>query len=188
MACLLLIVSSSSSSRLFLSQISLTDEIHLSTVNKNIYSDDLISKDARNLTHLWGINPVTYLAELQQQSRISKLVDLQKTLTTMPQSSTSTLEKDENLSAITNSLNHLRAIRVILSELKDSDIETATQFGRDIMLITNDLLLRVVKQIGQTNVQTPTFESVIAYIRSLIHTRSAHMRQNNSWFIINYMV
>jgi hypothetical protein len=85
--------------------------------------------------------------------------------------------EQENLSQITDTLQQLNTTRTTLLELEDSDIESATQYGRDLMLITTDILLRVVKQIGQTNVQTPTFESIIAYIRNLIHTRSAHMRQ-----------
>lgn len=91
--------------------------------------------------------------------------------------SQSSSNKEENLSEISNTLENLKTIRGILLTLKESDIEGATQFGRDIMMITTDLLLRVVKQIGQTNIQTPTLESIIAYIRNLIHTRSAHMRQ-----------
>jgi hypothetical protein len=91
-------------------------------------------------------------------------------------SSTKEREK-ENLSHITDTLQQLNTTRTTLSELEATDIESATQYGRDLMLVTTDILLRVVKQIGQTNVQTPTFESIIAYIRNLIHTRSAHMRQ-----------
>lgn len=83
----------------------------------------------------------------------------------------------ESLSHINDTFEHLKSTREILDELNDTDIENATQLGRDFMIITTELLLRVVKQIGQTNVQTPTFESLIAYIRNLIHTRSAHMRQ-----------
>jgi hypothetical protein len=83
----------------------------------------------------------------------------------------------ENLSQIKDTLEQLNTTRTTLLEFQDSDIDSATQYGRDLMLITTDILLRVIKQIGQTNVQTPTFESIIAYIRSLIHTRSAHMRQ-----------
>jgi hypothetical protein len=95
----------------------------------------------------------------------------------MSQSSLNKEKQIENLRDITNTLEHLQTMRGILSALNESDIETSTHFGKEFMMITTSLLLRVVNQIGQTNVQTPTLESIIAYIRSLIHTRSGHMRQ-----------
>jgi hypothetical protein len=148
----------------------------LSTVKNNQYSQALAEKETRDYTHPWGINPIIHLEELRRQSRINKVITLRESLTTMSQSST-TKQKEENLIEIKNTLENLKIMRIILSTLEESDIETATQFGKKIMMITTDLLLRVVKQIGQTNIQTPTLESIIAYIRNLIHTRSAHMRE-----------
>jgi len=86
-------------------------------------------------------------------------------------------EENENPDDITTTLDNLRTTRAIIYALKDSDIESATQFGRDTILIITNLLSRVVTQIGQTNVQPPTLESLIVYVRNLMHTRSAHMRQ-----------
>ena len=156
-----------------------TDEKHLSTVRNNIYSPELTQRDVRNRTHPWGINPVSYLEELRQQSRINKFITVKESITSMARSSISSIKEreQENLNQITDTLQQLKTTRKTLSELETSDVESATHYGRDLMLITTDILLRVVKQIGQTNVQTPTFESIIAYIRNLIHSRSAHMRQ-----------
>jgi hypothetical protein len=121
---------------------------------------------------------LTYLEEVRQQSRINKFVTLRESLTTMAQSSSlSDIEQQKILSEVTNTLENLKTMRAILLSLKESDIESATQFGKDTMMIITELLLHVVKQIGQTNIQTPTLESIIAYIRNLIHTRSAHIRQ-----------
>ncbi len=155
-----------------------TDKTHLSIVNSNIHLEDLAQD---NLTHRWNTNPVIHLEEVRQQPRMNKFVASQESLTTMAQSSSSSSnieQQQENLSEIADKLEKLKNMRATLLTLKESNIEDATQFGRDIMMITSDLLLRVVKQIGQTNVQTTTLESIIAYIRNLIHTRSAHMRQS----------
>jgi hypothetical protein len=111
----------------------------------------------------------------------------------MAQSSSSSIteQKQENISEITNTLEKLKIMRVTL---KESDIETATYVGREIMMITTGLLLRVVHQIDQMNIQTPTLESIIAYIRSLIHTRSAHMREVIpgplliAWYDLSYLM
>jgi hypothetical protein len=96
----------------------------------------------------------------------------------MTQSSSSNKEQQEDgIQEITNILENLKTMRSTLLTLNECDIESATQFGKEIMMMTTNLLLRVVKQIGQTNIQTPTLESIIAYIRNLMHSRSAHMRQ-----------
>jgi hypothetical protein len=152
------------------------DEVSFSTVRDNISSQDLVQKDVRNYTHPWGINPISHLEEVRQQSRINKFLTLKKSITSMTQLLSSNTEQD-HIHEITNILDNLKIKRVILSSLDESDTENATKFGKEIIMIITDLLLRVVNQIGQTNVRTPTLESILAYIRSLMHTRSAHMRQ-----------
>lgn len=153
----------------------------MSTISNKIYSRDLLENNTLNRKHHpWGINPMIYLDEIRQQSRIKKYNALQESLSTMSQSSSSSLNKEqreEHLVEIANILDNLKTMRNVVLISKESDIENTTQFGKDIIMITIDLLLRVVKQIGQTNIQTPTLESLIAYIRNLIHKRSAHMRQ-----------
>jgi len=139
---------------------------------------------------------LTYLEEVRQQSRDNKFIELRESLTTMAQSSSSDIEQQQQkiLSDITNTLENLKTMRAIVLSLKESDIESATQYGKDTMMIIAALLLHVVKQIAQTNVQTPTFESIIAYIRNLIHTRSAHMKQTIpaplliSWYDLSQLI
>jgi hypothetical protein len=144
-------------------------------------ANNTTQKNVRYLTHPWGINPVTYLEEVRQQSRINKFLTLQTSLSNIAQVSSSNKEEEEqqqeSIHEITNILEKLKTIHSTLLTLNESDIESATRYGKEIMIITTDLLLRVVNQIGQTNIRTPTLESIIAYIRNLIHTRSAHMRQ-----------
>ncbi|CAF0883532.1 unnamed protein product [Adineta steineri] len=146
--------------------------IQVATINNTNYSQDI-----RNLTHPWGVNPVTHLEQVRQQSRINKLVKIQESLTNLTQSSSNKEEQQENIQEITTISENLKSIRSILLTLNEFDIEVATQYGKEIMMITTNLLSHIVKQIGQTNIQTRTLESIIAYIRSLMHTTSAHMRQ-----------
>ena len=117
------------------------------------------------------------MEEQRQQTRINKFIALQEALTMMARPSLVSETNQESLSEINHIIEHLKTTRELLSGLNDSDTENATQLGKDLMTITTELLLRVVKQIGQTNIQTPTLESLIGYVRSLIHTKSAHMRQ-----------
>ncbi|CAF0773202.1 unnamed protein product [Rotaria sp. Silwood1] len=154
------------------------NERHLSTVNENIYLQEFDHNDVRNHIYPWGMNPTVYLEEARQQSRINKFLTLRESLTTMAQSSSLNKEQKQNdIYEITNILENLKTMRSVLLTLNQTDTDSATRFGKEIAIIITDLLLRVVNQIGQTNVHTPTFESIIAYIRSLMHTRSEHMRQ-----------
>jgi len=113
----------------------------------------------------------------------------------MARSSLSNIEqKEKKLSEITTILENFKPTRAILLTLEESDVESATEIGKEIMITTNELLLRVIKQIGPTNVQTPTLESIIVYIRNLIHTRSAHMRETVppslliSWYEVSQLM
>ncbi|CAF2483908.1 unnamed protein product [Rotaria sp. Silwood2] len=155
------------------------NESHLSTVNENIYSQELEQHDVRNRTYPWGIDPAVYLEEAQQQLCMNKFLTLRESLTTMAQSSSSLNkeQKHNDIYEITNILENLKTMRAVLLALDQSDTDSATRFGKEIAAIITDLLSRVVHQIGQTNIHTPTLESLIAYIRSLMHTRSEHMRQ-----------
>lgn len=96
----------------------------------------------------------------------------------MSQSSAMTNKQRQNdIQEIANILENLKNMRAVLSSLNESDTECASRLVKDIAMIIYNLLLRVVHQIGQTNVNTPTLESVIAYIRSLMQAKSQHMRQ-----------
>lgn len=132
----------------------------------------------RSRTHPWGIDPAIYLEEIRQRSRINKSLSLRESLANMAHSTSlnsSHIQKDIN--EITHILDNLKSMRAALSPLSESETEFATQCAGEITVIITNLLLRVVNQIGQTNVLTPTLESILAYIRSLMHTRSEHMRQ-----------
>ncbi len=150
--------------------------------------------DVRNFTHPWGINPVTYLEQVRQQSRVNKFLTLKESITSITRSLSSDTEQQDHISEIPNVLENLKTKHAVLSSLDESDVENATKIGKEIMMIITDLLLRVVHQIGQTNVRTPTLESILAYIRSLMHTRSAHMRQTIlgslliSWYELSHLM
>ncbi|CAF1321045.1 unnamed protein product [Rotaria sordida] len=175
---------------------SVTDnEKSLSTVKDNVYSQALGQNEFRNHTYPWGMDPTIYLVEARQQSRINKFLTLRKSLTTMAQSSSLNKEHKQNdIYEITNIFENLKTMRSELLALNQSDTDSATQFGKEIAIIITDLLLRVVHQIGQTNIHTPTLESIIAYIRSLMHTRSEHMRQTIpgslliSWYELSHLM
>lgn len=97
-------------------------------------------------------------------------------------------QKQVDIVDISDILECLQTTRAILLALNPTDTHSATQFAKDITMMVTDLLLRVVHQIGQTNVCTPSLESVIAYIRSLMDTKSGLMRQTipgtllNAWY------
>ncbi|CAF3506994.1 unnamed protein product [Rotaria socialis] len=153
------------------------NEEHLSTVINNVYVEESLQKNARHQTFPWGIDPAIYLDEINQQSHIKKLLALQESLAKMAQTSSSKINQNQkDITNVTDTLETLKTMRAILLQLNPSDTRRATQFGKDITMIVTDLLSRVVFQIGQTNVHTPTFQSIIAYIRNLMETRSKHMR------------
>ncbi|CAF2165359.1 unnamed protein product [Rotaria magnacalcarata] len=92
-------------------------------------------------------------------------------------SSSKTNQNQKDITELTDTLETLQTMRAILFALNPSETRIATQVAKDIAMIVTDLLLRVVFQIGETNIHTPTLQSIIAYIRNLMETRSKHMRQ-----------
>lgn len=150
----------------------------MSTVIDDVYVEESLQKNACHRTYAWGIDPAIYLDEISQQSRIKKLLALRESLTTMAQTSSSKADQNQkDITDLTDTFETLKSMRAILLALNPSDTHSATQFAKDITMIITNLLLRVVFQIGQTNVHTPTLQSIIAYIRNLMDTRSEHMRQ-----------
>ncbi|UJR37192.1 hypothetical protein I4U23_029900 [Adineta vaga] len=130
-------------------------------------------KDDHNFTHPRGFNPIIYLEQVRQQSRLDKMLTLQKSLTDMIQSPSNKGQQHE----ILHISEDLKTIHSTLLTLTDFDIENATRYGKEIIMIIINLLYYVITQIGQTNIQISTLESMLAYIRNLIHTRSVHMRE-----------
>ena len=111
-----------------------------------------------------------YLEETRQQSRLTKFLTLRQSLASLDRSS--------------QTFEQLQALRRQLSTVSEHDLLRLTRLGKDIITVSIEMILCVVHQIGQTNVQTPTLESMIAYIRSLIHNRSAHMRQSLPGYLL----
>ena len=148
----------------------------------------------RYRTHPWGINPIVHLQEIRQQLQVNKLLNLRQSFSHLPHSPQD--HHHHHLLPITDIADHLRQIETKLSQIPDADedLQATTSLGKEVLMIITDLLLRVVHQIGQTNIRTPTFESILGYIRNLMHTRSAHMRQSVpgllliSWYDVSVLM
>jgi hypothetical protein len=129
--------------------------------------------DAHQLTYPWNSNPVIYLDNVQQRTCKMKCPTLRPSVVHSER-----LSFQECLQPISYRFDYVQTIRTQLRTLNDSQLDTMTQFGKEIMIITADILLHVVRQIGQAYIRTLTLESMIAFIRRHMETRREYMRDN----------
>ena len=122
---------------------------------------------------------MAYLAEVRQQSRRNQLLTFRKSLTAISDSSTYA-----QIDCITRASDQLHTIRTRLSAVDELDLDSVTGLAKETIRTISQLLSDVIDHLGQTNVRTPTLESSIAYLRSLIHTRSGNMRQMLPGFLL----
>ena len=125
------------------------------------------------------MDPTAYLAQVRQQSRKNQLLTFRKSLTAISESSSYT-----QIDCITHASDQLHNIRARLSAVDELDLDSVTALAKETIRTISQLLSDVIDHLGQTNVRTPTLESSIAYLRSLIHTRSGNMRQMLPGFLL----